>query len=290
VQPNTTYCGGRATSQIDLARGDTWVGGEVTGVSTRVQQGAITCRSNCTLVNMDVHDNPRAFAGIDVAKGNAVNVSISGGRVTGSGSLGIGGGDVDGMTIHDVEIDHNGGAANCSFEGGGFKGGDVHHLHFFNNYVHDNNCPGIWLDINSSNNEIDRNRVFNNGHEGILYEISQNASIHDNDIEGNGFHTDGNGCTWLWGGGITIASSFDIQVYGNALKGNCNGITGTQQDRRDSTPPAHLLAGLTVHDNSISGPGETGVAADNGADLATRAIVFANNAASGGASLCGLCG
>ena len=283
VQPNASYCGGQATSRIVLADGDTWVGGEVTGVATGRQEGAVNCASNCTLVNMNVHDNPTAFAGIYMASGVQTNVSIIGGRVTGSGSLGIGGGDADGLTIHDVEIDHNGATADCGFEGGGFKGGATHHLHFFNNYVHDNNCMGVWLDINSANNEIDHNRVINNGDGGIFYEISQDASIHNNDVEGNGARA----CSWLWGAGIGIASSFNIQIYGNTLRGNCNGITGTQQNRPDSTPPAHLLENLSINGNSVAAPGKTGVAADNGADLTTRNIVFANNSYSGGAVLCG---
>jgi hypothetical protein len=85
----------------------------------------------------------------------------------------------------------------------------------------------------------------------------------------------------------TIASSFNIQIYGNAVSGNCNGITGTQQTRTGSTPPAHLLMNLSIHNNSIAGSGKTGVVADNGANLTTRNIVFASNSFSGGSSLCG---
>jgi hypothetical protein len=52
-----------------------------------------------------------------------------------------------------------------------------------------------------------------------------------------------------------VASSFDVEVYGNRLSGNYNGITGTQQNRSDSTPPAHLLDGYHVHDNLICATG-----------------------------------
>ena len=78
-----------------------------------------------------------------------------------------------------------------------------------------------------------------------------------------------------------MASSFNVEVYGNRLSGNYNGITGTQQDRPDSTPPAHLLDGLHVHDNLICATGggghPTGVVADNGANLAARDISFTGN-------------
>jgi hypothetical protein len=70
--------------------------------------------------------------------------------------------------------------------------------------------------------------VINNAAEGILYEIGQDAVINNNDVEGNGFRTEGGGCSWLWGGGITVASSFNIQIYGNTLSDNCSGITGSQ--------------------------------------------------------------
>jgi hypothetical protein len=77
-----------------------------------------------------------------------------------------------------------------------------------------------------------------------------------------------------------VASSFNVEVYGNRLSGNYNGITGTQQDRPDSTPPAHLLTGYHVHDNLIcatAGEHPTGVEADNGANLVARDINFSRN-------------
>ena len=64
-----------------------------------------------------------------------------------------------------------------------------------------------------------------------------------------------------------------FEVYGNRLSGNYNGITGTQQDRPDSTPPAHLLDSLRVRDNLIcatNGEHPTGVVADNGDNLLLR--------------------
>ena len=283
VRPNTSYCRGHSTSRIVLADGDSWTGGEVSGVSTGQQQGAVQCGNPCTLIDMNVHDNPNAFAGIYAPPGDHPSgpLTIRGGRVTGSGSLGIGGSSVNQLTISGVEIDHNGASADCGFEGGGFKGIN-RGSRLTNNYVHDNNCVGIWYDINATNNEIDHNRVDNNMDGGIFYEISQNAWVHENEVSGNGAAN----CSWLWGAGIGIASSFNVRVYGNILRGNCNGITGTQQDRTDSTPPDHVLANLSVHDNRVAGPGKIGVAADNGADLTTRNISFVNNSYSGGTQVC----
>jgi len=100
--------------------------------------------------------------------------------------------------------------------------------------------------------------------------------IRNNRFYRNGIRAEG----WYWDGGITVASSFNVEVYGNRLSGNYNGITGTQQDRPDSTPPAHLLDNYHVYDNLICAPhGEhpTGVGADNDANLAARDISFSRN-------------
>ena len=288
MQPNTSYCGGHASSRIVLANGDSWTNGEVSGAVSGQSQGAVQCGNPCTLVNMYVHDNPGAFAGIYAPWANPWNavlagsMTIVGGRVTGSGSLGIGGTTLTQLTISGVEIDHNGASANCQFEGGGFKGLN-HGSRFTNNYVHDNNCMGVWYDVNSANNEIDHNRVDNNRDGGIFYEISQDASIHDNEVSGNG----AGACTWLWGAGIGVASSFNVQIYGNTLTNNCNDIGETQQNRTDSSPPAHLLQNVDVHNNTVSGGGRIGAVADNGADLTTRNLVFIDNTYNSGAAFCG---
>jgi hypothetical protein len=88
----------------------------------------------------------------------------------------------------------------------------------------------------------------------------------------------------LWDGGITLASSDHAVVEQNVLTGNCNGITGTQQDRPEGKPG--LLEHITVRDNYVSGSGRTGVAADNGADLTTRDIAFTNNRFGGRTAHC----
>ena len=132
-------------------------------------------------------------------------------------------------------------------------------------------------DINAHDALIEDNLVEDNRAEGILYEISRDAVIRNNRVYRNGFRASG----WYWDGGITVASSFNVEVHGNRLSGNYNGITGTQQDRPDSTPPAHLLTGYHVHDNLIcatAGGHPTGVGADDGANPAARDINFSSNA------------
>jgi hypothetical protein len=224
-----------------------------------------------------------AWAGLLVADG----MRILGGRYNGNDQLGIGGNaatgilldglDADPTTIDGPELARNHTLHGpCYWEAGGMKW-DVGQVTIRNAYVHDNDCKGLWADINAHDALIEHNLIEHNLAEGILYEISQDGVIRNNRVYRNGFGAPG----WYWGGGITVYASFNVGVYGNRLSGNYNGITGIQQDRPDSTPPAHLLAGLHVHDNLIcaTGGGErpTGVAADNGADLAARDIRFADN-------------
>jgi parallel beta-helix repeat protein len=217
----------------------------------------------------------------------ADGMRILGGHYNDNDQLGIGGNAATGILLDGLDGDSNtfdgpelarnhSLHAACNWEAGGMKW-DVGQVTIRNAHVHDNDCRGLWADINARNALIEHNLVEDNFAEGIYYEISRDAVIRDNRVYGNGLR----GAGWYWDGGITVASSSNVEVYGNRLSGNYNGITGTQQDRPDSTPPAHLLDGLNVHDNLIcataGGEHPTGVVADNGANLAGRDISFTRN-------------
>jgi parallel beta-helix repeat protein len=224
------------------------------------------------------------WAGLLVADG----MRILGGHYNDNDQLGIGGNTATGILLDGLDGDpttydgpeiarNHTRHASCDFEAGGMKW-DFGQVTIRNAHVHDNDCKGLWADINAHDVLIEDNLVEDNFAEGIFYEISRDGIIRDNVVRGNGQRAAG----WFWDGGITVASSSGVQIYGNRLSGNFNGITGTQTDRPDSTPPVHLLDDLSVHDNTICATGggghPTGVAADNGANLAARAITFTNNA------------
>ena len=116
--------------------------------------------------------------------------------------------------------------AACRWEAGGMKW-DVGQVTTRNAHVHDNDCRGLWADINAHDALIEYNLIEDNFAEGIFYEISRDAVIRHNRVYGNGLR----GAGWYWDGGITVASSSNVQIYSNRLSGNYNGITGTQQNR-----------------------------------------------------------
>jgi beta-mannanase len=215
----------------------------------------------------------------------ADGMKILGGHYNDNDQLGIGnnastGMVLDGLDSNPATFDGPEMARNrvlhesCDWEGGGIKWA-IGTITIRNTYVHDNLCRGLWGDINADHALIEHNLVVDNKDEGIFYEISQDAVIRNNQVHGNGL----GGRGWYWAGGITVASSFNVEVYGNRLSGNYNGITGTQQTRTDSTPPAHLLSNYNVHDNVICATRQypTGVISDNGTNFATRDIVFTRN-------------
>jgi hypothetical protein len=221
------------------------------------------------------------WAGLNGADG----MKVLGGHYNDNDQLGIGNNDATGMVLDGLDGDpatfdgpemarnrllHE----SCDYEGGGMKWA-YGQITIRNAYVHDNLCRGLWADINARDALIEHNLVVNNQEEGIFYEISQDAVIRNNQVYHNGL----GGRGWYWAGGITAASSFNVQVYGNRLSGNYNGITGTQQTRTDSTPPAHLLSSYSVHDNVICATSShaTGVISDNGTNFATRSISFTGN-------------
>jgi parallel beta-helix repeat protein len=285
-EPGAVLDGGR--SLVNAFYGDAT---NVTLDSLTVQQynpgwqgGAIQPQSRASgWVVRNVSALRNAWAGLLVADG----MKILGGHYNDNDQLGIGGNaatgilldglDRDPATIDGPELARNHTLhAPCSWEAGGMKW-DVGQVTIRNAYVHDNDCKGLWADINARGALIEHNLVEDNRAEGIFYEISQDAVIRNNRVYRNGHAADG----WYWDAGILVYASFNVEVYGNRLSGNYNGITGVQQNRTDSTPPEHLLDDLHVYDNLICATGAgrhpTGVVADNDANLDTRNISFERN-------------
>ncbi len=176
------------------------------------------------------------------------------------GIVGVG----DDVLVDGNEIDHNNTAHfEIEWEAGGTKFANTDRLIVRNNYSHDNRGPGLWTDINNIHTLYDNNRVEDNFWAGILHEISFDAVISNNTVRRNGLGKP----SWVWGAGILVSASSNVEVFGNTLQDNAGGITGAQQNRPDSpsTIGPHLVTNLYVHDNTIRmTQGWTGVAQDSG--------------------------
>jgi parallel beta-helix repeat protein len=166
------------------------------------------------------------------------------------------------VLIEDSEIAFNNVAGfRWSWEAGGGKFTRTDGLIVRNTYSHDNIGPGLWTDIDAINTLYESNRVVGNTGPGIYHEISYAAVIRDNVVQGNGFDFPG----WLWGAGIQVAASSDVEVVGNDVRGNANAIAGIQQARGDGAHGPHLLSNLYVHGNTIEvADGRVGIVTDTG--------------------------
>ncbi|MGI9648894.1 MAG: right-handed parallel beta-helix repeat-containing protein [Acidimicrobiia bacterium] len=171
-----------------------------------------------------------------------------------------------GVTFEDNEIYGNNTAGfSAGWEAGGSKFAFTSGLVVRNNYVHDNHGVGLWTDIDNIDTLYEGNRVIDNERMGIFHEISYDAVITGNEVRGNGFGFD----AWVWGAGIIVSTSVNVEVVGNTVEGNADGIIGVQQDRSDA--PASFgelsLVNLAVHENLVAGNGGwTGIGQDVGSN------------------------
>jgi Right handed beta helix region len=222
------------------------------------QGGAISASSHWTITGVEVRLN--AGGGIHMGPYTVVRNSF----IHHNGQLGIHGGQAEcagakGLILEDSELSHNNAAGyDWSWEGGATKWTFTDGLIVRGNYVHDNYGSGLWTDVGNIRTLFEGNVVEDNYASGIVHELGYRAVIRNNTVRRTGLHhpvPDD-----VWGGGIFIDQSRDVQVYGNVVQGNHAGITAVQE-------PAANLCGmgevetvnLRVHANTIRQP--TGVAA-----------------------------
>lgn len=200
-----------------------------------------------------------------------------------NGQLGIGGsgtppGLAQNALIRGNEVSYNNTLA-FTAEAGGMK--FVHYataITVRNNYVHDNYYIGIWSDGYCDQMVYDSNRIVNNTESGITHEVSYGAVISNNLVTGNGFlepgASEGSGIHIMNSGGNgTVPSPYSIEIYGNTVSGNKNGIILLEAGRSDGTHTQNVW----VHDNTVtlSGSQTHGVRLYGGGD--TRVWTTFNN-------------
>ncbi len=204
------------------------------------------------------------------------NTTIRAVRAHHNGQQGITGDSGSGILVESSEIDNNNlRGFSYGWEAGGAKFTRTDGLVVRNVIAHHNLGPGLWTDIDCYDTTYEDNVVYSNIGPGIFHEISFDAVIRNNEVYDNGFAQD----VWLWGAGILVAASTDVEVYDNVVTNNADGIAGIQQVRENSDGP-WLLADLYVHNNTITmWYGQTGVVEDVGDDtlFTDRNLVFENN-------------
>ncbi len=157
------------------------------------------------------------------------------------GQLGVGTFGTTNLVIEGNEIAHNGFAGYSMFwEAGGSKFVRTEDLIVRDNYVHHNVGPGLWTDIDNIRTLYEDNLTVANVRMGIYHEISYDAVIRNNTSLENGE------------GGIVVAHSPNVEVYGNTVTDNENGIMGVQRDRGDGRYGPYQIRNLYVHDNTVS--------------------------------------
>lgn len=224
------------------------------------QQGAINGRgrSGWVITNNEVRRNH----GPGITVGSRAQVRQN--YVHNNGQIGIVGSGDD-ILVEGNEFYHNNTAHFWPlWEAGGVKFTFTRNLVVRGNVSHFNDGPGLWADQDNLNTLYENNTSQDNTWMGIVHEISYGATIRNNVIRRNGFgYPD-----WMAGAGILVAGSRDVEVYGNLLDGNADGIGAMQQNRGSGAYGSHEVWNLWVHDNVIANTsGWTGLVQDVG-DLA----------------------
>ncbi|GJL55207.1 MAG: hypothetical protein NPIRA02_23390 [Nitrospirales bacterium] len=219
------------------------------------QHGAIHVKHGQNWIVQD--SEVRLNHGIGIRSGERLHVLRC--HVHHNGQLGIGGFG-DSILIQHNEISHNNTQQfRREWEAGGTKFVKTQNLIVRDNFVHHNQGPGLWTDIDNINTLYERNRVEDNERAGIFHEISYAAIIRDNVVTRNGLGFP----VWLWGSGILVAASSDTEVYRNLVENNADGIGAVQQKRGIGKYGPHLVKNLSVHDNVVSMTnGNTGLVQD----------------------------
>lgn len=191
-----------------------------------------------------------------------------------------GGGEGSTYERNEIAFNHLG---DFSFEwgAGGVKFVHTSDLVLRDNFVHDNNGPGLWIDGYNVDTLFEGNRVIDNFDAGIKVEISGSATVRNNLVAGNGFGNEHP----PRGAGILIRESGPVEVVGNRLFGNKDALVLHHDDNRENETGNHLH-GVLVHDNEIAlDGGVVGYFGDIPSDaFETADLTFENNSYTGAGS------
>ncbi|WP_433167872.1 right-handed parallel beta-helix repeat-containing protein [Kribbella sp. CA-247076] len=288
-QANAVYVADDPTGHaVEMSRTPTAIeksadGVTVTGLTiehfaSRPQGGALQVGPGWKVIANEVRWNHAV--GIMVIEGDRAELSRN--TVADNGQLGIGqykSADVR-ITANLVTRNNTDGFWIADWESGGIKStrssGEVS-----GNDIVANRGIGMWSDIAEYDRRITGNRIRQNAADGIRYEISYQAVIEQNVVEGNGFGTRRGSGGSLWdGGGINVNTSAGVQVRGNLVKGNRNGISIQSRTRGDGPRGTYLLADVVIEGNLVvmdDATASTGVVENKGSPTKPGAVTFRRN-------------
>lgn len=209
-----------------------------------------------------IRDNEvRYNHGVGIGLANSQRGKILRNYVHHQGEMGLMGPYAVDLLVEGNEIAYNNTAGYWwSWEGGGAKWTHTRNLVVRGNFSHHNEGIGLWTDYDNDGTIYENNRVEDNADNGIFHEISYSAIIRNNTILRNGFRSPARS-SFLGGAGIYIASSPNVEIYGNTILDNAHGIGAEERAGPPSGPLGPLtLTNLNAHDNVIRmSVGYTGV-------------------------------
>jgi parallel beta-helix repeat protein len=223
-------------------------GVEISGYSPAHYSGAVEIHGSGWIVrNCYIHHNA---VGAGLHWSNTTGTQILNNRLLYNGEEGFAGGSDVGTVFSDNEVGWNNTShQNWNDEAGGGKFYKSTDLTVSNNYSHNNDGPGLWCDTNCYHVVFDGNRLVNNIGPGIHYEISYDAVIRNNTLSGNGTYN--NSSPWYGSAGILVATSQNVQVYGNSSSRDGNGIVLLEQSRGSGNRGTYMVQNVSVHDNDV---------------------------------------
>jgi len=166
------------------------------------------------------------------------------------------GGANDTLTNNEISFNNYAGYA-TGWEAGAGKSWATTNLTVKSNYVHDNLGVGLWTDNNNVGTLYDSNTVINNLDAGIQHEISYDAIIRNNFLDGNGYDTSFSATmpTAFWNAQIVLGNSQNAQIYGNTVvvsSSGGHGIGVINESRGTGTLGIWYGANDYIHNNSIT--------------------------------------
>jgi parallel beta-helix repeat protein len=226
--------------------------------ATPVGEAAMPIGTRSTVEGAEVRLNH--YAGVGTGTESVLRRSY----VHSNGGFGVIGAG-DNTLVESNEIAYNNFAGFYPYWGsGGSKWVFTDGLIVRGNFSHHNGGPGLWTDIGNIRTLYENNTVEDNERGGIFHELSYDAVIRNNTARRNGSSKPIP--YWTTGAGIEILDSPNVEVYGNLVEDNWQGITGLDDHRGSGRYGPYSLSNLYVHDNLIisritdPGGGRTGIA------------------------------